>query len=233
MDLKNKVEKLKQSIEDCSRRAGRRPGEICLIAVSKKVSAPRIKEALECGLGCFGESYAQELRDKWFELEGLDGDKIRKIRWHFIGHLQPNKVKYVVGKVELIHSLDNVKTAGEIDKRSGALGIKTRALVEVNVAGEAAKHGIMETDIEEFLESLVVFKNLTIEGLMTMAPLSEEPEDSRKVFSRLRHIRDSLKGPYLRLTHLSMGMTNDYKVAIEEGATLLRIGTAVFGPRNR
>lgn len=229
MDFKNKVEKLKQSIEDCTRRAGRQPSEICLIAVSKRHSIQKIYKALECGLRCFGENYAQEFRDKFFELQGLDEDKIY---WHFIGHLQPNKVKYVVGKVELIHSLDNVKVAEEIDKRSGALGIKTRALVEVNVAEEAGKHGIREADVEGFLESLKGFKNLSIEGLMTMAPLSEEPEDSRKVFSRLRHIRNSLKDSYPNLTHLSMGMTNDYKVAIEEGATLLRIGTAIFGPRN-
>ena len=199
------------------------------MAVSKQVGADRIMEAAACGAEIFGENYAQELRDK-FELVA-DGTG-HTVKWHFIGRLQRNKVKYLVGNVELIHSLDSVSVAEEIQKRAGAAGIKkVHALIEVNTAEEESKGGVVPNELGEFISELSRYESLSVDGLMTMAPYFDDPESARPYFRRLREMRDGLVETFGSLTELSMGMSGDFEVAVEEGATLVRIGSAIFGER--
>lgn len=197
-----------------------------MVAVSKKFPLDVIFEARRLGLQDFGENYAQELRDKQKAAGNGDGP----IRWHFIGALQRNKVKYVAGKTELVHAVDNMALVAELDKRAAASGTLVRALVEIN-GGEKGKNGIRGSDLQAFLESASVFRNVSLEGLMMMPPCFEDPEMSRPWFSDLREMRDKVSGEFPGIQELSMGMSNDFEVAIEEGSTILRVGSAVFGPR--
>jgi len=227
MNLKDKIDGVEQRIREACGRSGRSRDEVRLVAVSKKFALAVILEANRLGLQDFGENYAQELRDKQREAgDGTGG----ALRWHFIGALQRNKVKYVVGKVDLIHAVDNMALVAELDKRAAASGTRVRALVEIN-GGEQSKNGILGEGLPEFLESASRFQNVSLEGLMIMPPYFEDPEMSRPWFSGLREMRDKIAGEFPGIRELSMGMSNDFEVAIEEGATILRVGSALFGPR--
>lgn len=229
MDLKSNINKVKDRISVAAARAGRDPGEIRLVAVSKRVQAGRVIEALNFGIDTFGENYAQEFRDKRKVVEENAGSEVH---WHFIGNLQKNKVKYLIGSVELIHSLDSVSVAQEIDKKANSLGIKAAVLIEVDTGGEESKGGVEPDVLESFLGEVSKLDSLEIKGLMTMPPYFDDPEQARLYFSELRELRDSLKGEYPGLIELSMGMSGDFEVAIEEGATIVRVGTSIFGPRD-
>lgn len=229
VDITSNIKSVWKRIREAAERADRDPGQITLVAVSKQVSAERIIEAASCGADTFGENYAQELRDK---LDLVSGGAGSPVKWHFIGRLQSNKVKYLVGNVELIHSLDSVSVAQEINKRAGAAGIKkVHALIEVNTAGEESKGGVEPEVLGEFISELSGYKALSVDGLMTMAPYFDDPESARPYFRKLREMRDGLLETFGGLTELSMGMSGDFEVAIEEGATIVRIGSAIFGER--
>ncbi len=227
MSLKGNIDEVEQRIAEACRRSGRNREDVRLVAVSKKFPLAVILEANRLGLRDFGENYAQELRDKHREAGGGATDTLR---WHFIGALQRNKVRYVVGKADLVHAVDNMTLVTELDKRAAAAGTRVRALVEIN-GGEDSKNGIRGSDLREFLESASGFQNLSLEGLMMMPPYFEDPEMSRPWFSELREMRDKVSGEFPGMRELSMGMSNDFEVAIEEGATILRVGSALFGPR--
>ncbi len=224
MSLKDRIDGVEQRIEESCRRSGRKREDVLLVAVSKKFPLDMIFEARRLGLRDFGENYAQELRDKQKEAGG------DAIRWHFIGALQRNKVKYVVGKADLVHAVDNMALVAELDKRAASSGVCVRALVEIN-GGEESKNGIKASELPEFLEGASEFRNVSLEGLMIMPPYFEDPEMSRPWFSGLREMRDKVSGEFPGIQELSMGMSNDFEVAIEEGATILRVGSALFGPR--
>lgn len=204
-------------------RSGRSPGDVSLIAVSKGHGVEAIRAAYAAGQRDFGENYIQEWREKAAALSDLD------VRWHIIGHLQSNKVRELVGQVTLIHTVDRAKLAREIDKRFEA---PVDALLEVNVGGETAKHGCAPDEAARLLAAVATTERVRPTGLMTVAPYFENPEDVRPSFRALRNLFDTLRHDYPALTHLSMGMSHDMEVAVEEGATLVRVGTAIFGARN-
>ncbi len=226
MGIKENLEIINGWIESACERSDRKASEVKLLAVSKQVEVQRIKEAFDCGQKTFGENYVQEFVSKYEELSDM-GD----IDWHFIGHLQKNKVKYIIDKVSMIHSVDKISLAKEIDKRAGNLNITVPVLIEVNLGDEQSKSGIQESELEGFVEQLSELSSIDVCGLMALPPYSYNPEDSRKYFIRLRELRDSLKNSYNNLCELSMGMSGDFEVAIEEGATMVRVGTAIFGER--
>ena len=226
MSLRDNIDEVERRIAEACRRSGRKREEVRLVAVSKKFPLEVILEASRLGLRDFGENYAQELRDKAREAGGA----ARALSWHFIGALQRNKVKYVVGRADLVHAVDSVALVAELDKRAAAAGTRVRALVEVN-GGEESKNGIRGSDLGEFLESASGFRNVSLEGLMIMPPYFEDPGMSRPWFSGLREMRDEVSGEFPAIRELSMGMSNDFEVAVEEGATILRVGSAIFGPR--
>jgi len=229
MNLKDKIDGVEERIGKACQRACRDRGEVQLVAVSKKFPLSVILEASRLGLRNFGENYAQELRDKRRETEdGVAG----RLLWHFIGALQRNKVKYVVGNVDLIHAVDNIPLVAELDKKATNAGTRVRALVEIN-SGEESKNGIRGDDLRQFLETASEFQNVSFEGLMIMPPCFEDTEMSRPWFSGLRKMRDGIEREFPGMRELSMGMSNDFDVAVEEGATILRIGSALFGPRPR
>ncbi len=226
MSLEDNIDEVERRISQACRRSGREREDVRLVAVSKRFPLEAILSASRCGLLDFGENYAQELRDKHKEA----GSAADGFRWHFIGALQRNKVKYVVGRADLVHAVDSVALAAQLDKRAAAAGTSVRALVEIN-GGEDNKNGIRGGDLREFLESTSGFQNLSFEGLMMMPPYFEDPEMSRPWFSRLREMRDGVSGEFPAIRELSMGMSGDFEVAIEEGATIVRVGTAIFGQR--
>ncbi len=208
-----------------ARRAHREPEEVQLVAISKTYSAELVREAVEAGQELFGESRVQEALIKIPNLPG-------RLRWHFVGHLQSNKVRKVLPYFELIHGIDSSEIAHEIDRIAGELGLYPRALLEVNVSGEGSKHGFVPELLERKLEDLLQLPRLQVEGFMTMAPLTPDPEGARPYFARLRQLRDHLSMRVgIPLSTLSMGMSGDFEVAVEEGATLVRVGSALFGPR--
>lgn len=216
---------LKQTIKKICDDCGRDAQGIKLIAVSKTFPISDILEIFQTGHRAFGENKAQEIRDKMDELADKD------IQWHFIGSLQKNKVKYVAGKTTLIHSVESEKIAQEIDKRAAQENTCQDILVEVNVSGEDNKHGLKPSQVSDFVKRLDAYKHIRITGLMTMAPLTQDDDIIRGTFRGLRQIRDELSKQNPTIKELSMGMTNDFKIAIEEGATFLRIGSAIFGNR--
>ena len=226
MGIKEALEVINNKIENASEKSGRSASDITILAVSKQVESGRIKQAYEHGHRSYGENYVQEFVSKYEELSHLDD-----IDWHFIGHLQKNKVKYIIDKVCMIHSVDKISLAEEINKRAGKLGILMPILIEVNLGGEESKSGINPDELSSFLEQLSGFEHIKISGLMALPPYCEDPEDSRKFFKTLRELRDEYKSSYNSLDELSMGMSHDYDVAVEEGATIVRIGTAIFGER--
>ncbi len=208
-------------------RAGKDPSAVKLLAATKTVAVARIKEAVSCGLHLFGENYIQEARSKV-------GEFGPEVGWHFIGRLQNNKAKYAVRLFDLIHSLDSEPLAMELARRAAAIPRVMPVLVEVNLGSEKAKGGISEQDLPAFLNKVAALPNLLICGLMTMPPFFDDPEAARAYFRRLRGLREELQPcmpSHVRLDELSMGMTGDFEAAIEEGATIVRIGQALFGPR--
>jgi hypothetical protein len=226
-EIGERLAQVQARIAAAARRAGRDPASITLVAVSKTVSPERIKEGVAAGLTTLGENRVQEAREK---IEGLG----RLAQWHLVGHLQTNKAKLAVQLFDVIHSLDSLRLAGELDKHGRALGKRMPCLVELNQGGELTKSGLAEGDALAFLREAAPLSGIEILGLMSLPPFQEDPEDVRPFFRRLREQRDAAVAaniPGIRMDHLSMGMSHDFEVAIEEGATMVRIGTAIFGPR--
>jgi hypothetical protein len=229
-DLSANLERVRERLASAAERAGRKPEEITLIAVSKTRPAAEISTALAAGAVDFGENYVQELVEKHQAL----ADCSPAPQWHFIGHLQRNKVRFLVPFCSLIHVIDSVRLAEEISQRAAQIGRVQPVLLQVDLAAEETKFGCPECDLPVVVEALQSLPSLDWQGLMTIPPLGSSPEQSRPYYRRLAQMRDGLAAqgvPDQRLRHLSMGMSNDYEVAIEEGATLVRIGTAIFGPR--
>lgn len=217
---------LRQKIEETCKRSGRNPDEVLLIAVSKYFGVDAIVEAKNCGLTDFGENRAQELTLKFEKL----GDSVV---WHMIGTLQKNKAKYAVNAAELIHSVDSVELVEEINKRAEKIGKVQKILLEVKTSEEETKSGLeTENEILSLVKRCGELKNINLKGLMTMAPLTEDVNIIRKSFRDLRNLKDRINNKGYNLTELSMGMTSDFEIAIEEGATMIRIGSAVFGDRD-
>ena len=210
-------------IGGAARKAGREPEDVRLLAATKNRSPEQVLEAIAAGVKVFGENRVQELVEKMDRVE-------EEVDWHFIGHLQRNKVKSVVGVVSLLHSVDTVKLAREIDKRAGQIGRSQALLLQVNVAGEESKFGVAPSDLAELVEELKDLRNIEVRGLSTIAPLVEEPEKVRWVFRELKELGRELEGEKENFTcsELSMGMTGDFEVAVEEGSTIVRVGTAIF-----
>lgn len=221
------IVRLRERIVNRAIKNGRNPEEITLVAVSKNVDIDRIREAQEAGITIFGENYVQEAKVKVPQVgEG--------VTWHMVGHLQTNKVKDVVPLFSMIHSVDSIHLAAEISQRVIRLGKTMEVLIQVNIGGESTKAGIHPEKVSSLLEALPHLKGIRVKGFMTMPPYFPNPEKTRPFFKRMRELRDNLL-PYLpdsiSLSHLSMGMSSDFEVAIDEGATILRIGTAIFGAR--
>jgi hypothetical protein len=228
MDLAGSLSSVKERIEKAAARAGRDANDVKLVAVTKGVEPGRIIEAARAGQLTFGENYAQEFRLK---KEIIDRTVVENVEWHFIGRLQRNKVKYLIGEAALIHSLDSLTVAREIEKRAAGAGIRVRVLIEVDTGGEETKGGVKAEELKGLLEGLREFPSIEVCGLMTMPPYFDEPERARPYFRALREMRDKLRAAYPGLIELSMGMSGDFEAAVEEGATLVRVGSAIFGPR--
>ncbi len=226
-NLEQSIAEVRRRIREAARRSNREEKEITLVAVTKTVDADNISRAAMLGITDFGENRVQEFLPKYRQLPHL--------RWHFIGHLQTNKVKDVLGKVCLIHSLDRWRLAEYIDGKAKPLGLsKVEVLIEVNISGEASKYGVLPQDVPSFLDAIEGLECIRVRGLMTVAPQVEDPELVRPVFKELRSIFDNIKKKTYRNTemmYLSMGMTQDFEVAIEEGSNIVRVGTAIFGAR--
>ncbi len=220
--------RVKEAIAEAAARVDRDPDSVRLIAVSKTKPVALIEEAIAAGQLDFGENYAQELRDK-LTLVSAPG-----LCWHFIGGLQTNKVKYLAGKVGLIHSVDGLKLAREIDKRSAGQDVVSKVLVEVNMGNEYSKSGVAQAQTLALVKEIEALAHVEVVGLMAMPPFVDDPEESRPYFQQLRQLRDRIRnelGDAAALPELSMGLSNDFEVAIEEGATMVRVGTAIFGSR--
>ncbi|HEX2927680.1 MAG TPA: YggS family pyridoxal phosphate-dependent enzyme [Ruminiclostridium sp.] len=215
-------------IRTAAEKSGRKPEDIKLIAVTKTVEVERIRNVCEYGVPDFGENRVQELLEKYDKFD-------ESIKWHLIGHLQTNKVKYIIDKVHMIHSVDSIDLAREIDSRAHKAGKKQNILLQVNVSGEESKFGIRPEEAEQYINIISQLKNISLRGLMTIAPLAENPEEIRPVFKKLYDIYIDIKSKKIdnvNMDYLSMGMSNDFEVAIEEGANIVRIGTGIFGKRN-
>jgi pyridoxal phosphate enzyme (YggS family) len=224
--IEQNVRNITENVDYCCRKAGRKSSEITIIAVSKNFGIKEIEEARSASLTNFGENKAQDLDYKFGVLGSL-------VKWHFIGHLQANKVKLAVKSAEVIHSVDSVKLADEINKKAADSGKIQNILLEIKTSDEVSKFGLTEeSEIIKLAEHCAVSSNLKLLGLMTIAPFTDDIQLIRKSFSGLRILKEKLNGRGFSLTELSMGMTNDYEIAIEEGSTMLRIGTAIFGERN-
>jgi len=226
--IKDNLEFVEKNIQNACDRAGRKRSEVTLIAVSKTKPVSDIRQAMDCGITVFGENKVQEIKDKTEEIK-------EPLSWHMIGHLQANKVKYLPGRVCMIHSVDNVKLAREIEKQFAKTDEKIDVLIEVNMAQEESKFGLSAEDTPEFVKKICELPHLNIRGLMTIAPYTEDPESNRQYFRGLNELKErinSMKLPGVSMDTLSMGMTGDYEVAIEEGATFVRVGTGIFGERN-
>ena len=226
-ELKRNLEQVWSRIEKAKERCGRKDN-ILLVAVSKTKPVELIQMALELGQFDFGENYAQEFRDKSRQIPDP------RIRWHFIGTLQRNKVKYLIGKVVLIHSVDSLALLDEIEKRAGKAGVKMPILLEVKLSPEESKAGVGVERLRSLVESALQKPHIELQGLMTMPPYFPDPQQARPYYVHLRELRDKLERELgIKLPQLSMGMSSDFEVAIEEGATIVRVGTAIFGEREQ
>lgn len=226
--IKTNIDNIKYNIEEAAKKSGRSLNDILLLAITKTVDIDRIKVAVDCGLKDLGENRVQELVQKY---EILNSD----CNWHLIGHLQTNKIKYIIDKVKLIHSVDSENLALEINKQAKKNNKIVDILVEINIADEATKFGIKPEDTEEIIIKLSNLSNINIKGFMTVAPLVNNAEDNRKYFEKLYKLFVDIKAKRIDnidMKYLSMGMTNDYQIAVEEGANIVRIGTGIFGKRN-
>lgn len=221
------INEVRKNMEEACRVSGRNPEEVSLIAVSKTKPVSMLQEAYDAGCRDFGENKVQEIMDK---IDRLPSD----IRWHMIGHLQTNKVKYIVGKVFLIHSVDSLHLAEAISKEAVKQNTTVNILIEVNVAKEDTKYGAMAEDTVSLVEKIALLPGISVKGLMTIAPYVENPQENRQYFVKLKQLAVDIKSKNIDNVHmdiLSMGMTGDYMVAIEEGATYVRVGTGIFGER--
>ena len=226
--VKENLEEVEKRIQEACTRAGRDRSEVTLIAVSKTKPVPMLQEAYDTGIREFGENKVQEMMEKYDQLPD-------DIHWHMIGHLQRNKVKYLMGKVYLIHSVDSLRLAEEISAQSVKHNVVTDILIEVNIAGEESKFGTSREEAIALVEDVSRLPGIHICGLMTIAPFVENPEDNRIYFRQIRELSvdiDAKKIDNVDMRILSMGMTGDYEVAIEEGATMVRVGTGIFGARD-
>lgn len=227
IDIATNLRTIQQRIERACQRCGRKPQQVSLIAVSKKKPAELIVQAAAAGQPLFGESYVQEFIDKHQQITTT-------LRWHFIGALQSNKVKYLRGTTELIHSVDRYSLAKEINKQWAAIEQTANILIQVNVGAEQSKAGVTIDKVEELIRRIATLPNVRIQGLMTLPPYHEDPEQVRPWFCQLRQIAqqiDDLHIAGVSMATISMGMSHDFEIAIEEGATLIRVGTAIFGER--
>lgn len=230
-DIKDNIREVRKKIEEAALKAGRKPSDITLIDVSKTKPVEDIEAAAECGERVFGENRVQELTEKieYFENRGV------QFEWHLIGHLQTNKCKYVVGRTKLIHSVDSYKLAEELNRESAKKSVVTDILIEINIGDEDSKFGCKPENCEELVRQIALLENLHIKGLMCVAPFTENPEENRMYFRQMRNLSVDIEGKNIdnvSMCELSMGMTGDYQVAIEEGATMVRVGTGIFGKRN-
>ena len=226
--IRENLTDVERRIKEACLRCGREPSSVRLIAVSKTKPAEMIQEAIAAGILDFGENKPQELRDKYDILP-------KNLRWHMIGNLQRNKVKYVVGRAVMIHSLGSDELAESIEKEAEKKDLIMPVLAEVNMAGESSKSGLTPEDTEAFLRRVSSMKHLKVKGLMTIAPMTEFPEENRVYFRELRNLAVDIARKNIDnvdMYELSMGMTGDFEVAIEEGATMVRVGTGIFGARN-
>ncbi len=226
--LKENYANVLKNVHNACERAGRKTDDVTLIAVSKTKPVEMLQEIYDCGCRDFGENKVQEIMDKY---EKLPND----IRWHMIGHLQTNKVKYIVDKVYMIHSVDSIKLAKEISKEAVKKNVAVKVLLEVNVAKEETKFGLLTEEVLDFYKEVIDLPGLKVCGLMTIAPYVENSEENRQHFVKLKQLMvdiESEKTDNISVGELSMGMTGDYEVAIEEGATYVRVGTGIFGERN-
>lgn len=226
--LKDNLREVQEKIAEACGRAGRDVSEVTLIAVSKTKPVEMLQEIYDCGIRTFGENKVQEMMEKE---EMLPDD----IAWHMIGHLQRNKVKYLMGKTALIHSVDSLRLAQEISAQSVKHGVETDILIEVNIAGEETKFGTDREEAIQLVEEAAKLPNIHIRGLMTIAPYVEDPEDNRTYFREIKKLSVDIEQKNIdnvSMEILSMGMTGDYTVAIEEGATMVRVGTGIFGARD-
>ena len=226
--IRERLEKVQNSISEAVKASGRDEKDVTLIAVSKTKPVEMIKEVYDAGIRDFGENKVQEIIDKYPKLPS-------DIRWHLIGHLQTNKVKYIIDKVCMIHSVDSLKLAQEISRQAVKHNVTADILIEVNVAGEDTKFGVKPEDTLSLCEEISALANVRIRGLMTVAPFVDDPEENRAVFCTLRQLFvdiDAKNIDNVCMDCLSMGMSNDYTVAIEEGATFVRVGTSIFGQRD-
>ena len=219
---------IQQRIAEAAEQSGREAADIRLVAVSKTMPVEKLRAAMDCGITVFGENYIQEAGEKFNALYAQD------VSWHFIGHLQSNKAKYAVKMFDLIHSVDSLKLARELDKQAAKIDKIQEVLVQVNIAAEDTKSGVAVSAATELIESVSGLEHISVKGLMTMPPYFNAPEKVRPFFASLRQLRDQIQAleiPGVGMDELSMGMTGDFEAAIHEGATLVRIGTAIFGER--
>lgn len=229
-EIKERLDSVKERIRQAAQRTNRNPEEIKLLAVSKLVKVERIQEAVNAGVTILGENYVQEARGK---IDRINGE----VKWHFIGHLQRNKVKYALEMFDMIQSLDSLALAEEIQRQAEKKNRIASTLVQVILGGEETKSGIRPEGVAGFLKDLAPLNRIEVKGFMLIPPFFADPEKSRPFFQRLRRLRDEMRALTLpsrnSLDELSMGMSNDFEVAIEEGATIVRVGTAIFGPRTK
>ncbi|MBI5892709.1 MAG: YggS family pyridoxal phosphate-dependent enzyme [Deltaproteobacteria bacterium] len=228
IDIGRNIEIVRQRILSAAKKTGRNPSDIKIVAITKNVDIEKIKQAISCGIDIFGENYIQEAKEKISNLKY----QISNIRWHFTGSLQKNKVKYAVHLFDMIETVDNIELAQEIDKRM--IDRAMEVLIQVNIGAEKTKSGCSEQDASTLAKEISRLKNISIKGLMTMHPFCQNPEDARPHFKRLFEISKDIEMQDIEnvsMKELSMGMSNDFEAAIEEGATFIRIGTAIFGER--
>ncbi|MBW1659314.1 MAG: YggS family pyridoxal phosphate-dependent enzyme [Deltaproteobacteria bacterium] len=225
--IKERLEEIRRRMDEAAEKAGRDPSSIRLIAVSKTKPVSMIREAVAAGVTDLGENYIQEAREKIPQVSG-------QVRWHFIGHLQTNKAKYAARLFDWIHTIDRVEIADALNRRAGMENRVLRVLIEVNVGKEETKSGVMEEDLFPLVEHVATLPQLSLKGLMVIPPLTADPEEARGYFIKTRRLAEQVAArniPNVSMEELSMGMTSDFEVAIEEGSTMIRVGTAIFGPR--
>ncbi|MFT9847952.1 YggS family pyridoxal phosphate-dependent enzyme [Aneurinibacillus sp. REN35] len=223
--IEENLQQIQATIQASCERAGRSAADVHIVAVTKYVSLETTRAALTAGIRHIGESRTQDALPKW---EAIGAEVAT---WHFIGHLQTNKVREMIGRFTYVHSLDRLSLAKELNKRGEQNGITTHCMVQVNISGEETKHGLAPEAVSDFLAAVCDMPHIDVCGFMTMAPYVEDPEETRSVFRGLRELRDRMRSQYpdLPLKHLSMGMSNDYHIAVEEGATFIRLGSTLVG----
>lgn len=228
MSIGENIKHIQQLKNAAAERSGRNGDDVLLVAVTKLHSTDEINEAISCGITDIGENKVQEIMDKY--------DRVDPVRWHLIGHLQTNKVKYIIDKVSMIHSVDSLHLAKEIDKRAAQHGLTMDILIQVNSAMEESKFGITTEETGKMIEDILEnCPNIRIRGMMCIAPFEENPDDARVYFAEVKKLYDrygAIDHPNLDFKYLSMGMSNDFEVAVEEGSNLIRVGTSIFGTRD-